>query len=294
MRRDTCLEDGNVDFTRAQKGFHDSTKRLVIFNTERDDPDKPGSKIPGQIVTNHYKKRVDWNDGASISRLNTWRRTIQKRSFPHLSIDTAPLRWLKSEKSIVLDLMKRPGRIDWTALASAYNKEVAGKVQRAGLGFIAVGNDIIFPRCHELWFDREAPTRSMEEIRSVAVRWPEFKKIIAAKEVIGSDFESSEGEHDNEEDEADDEDSAGDSSKESSRQIGTEEDSPELIQGGTLRLWSDGNPMKKKLKITLRLSPSDSGASSGKRKQRYYSPDEQEDGSDEDYSPIQKKKCRPT
>lgn len=290
MRRDICIEDGNVDFTKAQKGVHDSTKRLLIFNTEREDTNNPGNKVPGQIVTNHYRKRVDWNDGGSISRLNTWRRTIQSRSFPRQSTDTAPLRWLKSEKSVVLDLMKRSGPIDWTEIASAYNKAVAGQTQHAGSSFIAVGNEVIFPRCHELWFDREAPTRSMEEIRSVVVRWPEYQMIIAAKEAIGSDVASSEEERDNEGNEADEENSNGGSSRDSSRPaVSSGEDSPEATPGGTLRLWSDGNPMTKKPRIILRLSPSDSGASSGKRK-RHSSSDEQEADSDDDYSPIQKKK----
>jgi hypothetical protein len=141
-------------------------------------------------VPNRYPHAVDFNSAASVKKLNTWRSQILGRNFP-ASRKTRE-HWLQIEKQFVLDLVKNQlethSSIKWNKLANAFNRQMAGTIQRAGEKFCSRGTRIL----DALEEDRSAPWRTKSSIQGMCFKWNEYKTLLdaAIPEVeIGSDGE---------------------------------------------------------------------------------------------------------
>jgi hypothetical protein len=99
---DRAIDDGTIDRSPVKLHLVEPWKLKFHFETERDDPIKPGKVIPGNPVCFDYLEfhpSVDWASPEHIKRLNQWRSQIFSRSF-------APSRkpremWLLAEKFLL-------------------------------------------------------------------------------------------------------------------------------------------------------------------------------------------------
>jgi hypothetical protein len=129
-------------------------------------------------VPNRYPHSVDFNNAASVKKLNTWRSQILGRNFP-ASRKTRE-HWLEIEKELVLNLVESQlqtrSSIRWNRLTNTFNRQMTGTTQHAGEKFCSRGTRIL----DELEQDRSAPWRTKGSIQGMCFKWAEYKTLLDA------------------------------------------------------------------------------------------------------------------
>jgi len=124
-----CLPDPTISRDNAIVGQPDLSKVSFTLQTERPDPNNPGSYLPSDPVLFEYTQPIDWDDKASIGKLNSWRYQVFKRTWGQKRESRPP--WTINEQTKLLSLLdshlKSPStggrfsRIQWQEIERAFN-----------------------------------------------------------------------------------------------------------------------------------------------------------------------------
>jgi hypothetical protein len=134
------VAEENTDRNNAVAGHRDLSKLLIELKTERPDPVNPGQFIPSDPIKFEYTKEVDWDDKLSVSKLNSWRLQVFKRTLGSKRESRPP--WTVAEQNKLLELVSshlkatatggRYSRIDWAEIERSFNAFFSDKTHKKG------------------------------------------------------------------------------------------------------------------------------------------------------------------
>ncbi|KUJ14883.1 uncharacterized protein LY89DRAFT_735944 [Mollisia scopiformis] len=130
-----AIDDGSFDKTNAVLGIVDHSKLTITLYMQTQDPDRPEEYIRGEKRTYTYlHQNPDFHDKKDIMTINKWRQQVFSRCLGRIGKSRVP--WLKSEKQLVLDLVRqqfqRRSMVKWNKLANTYNEIQDGVMQGVG------------------------------------------------------------------------------------------------------------------------------------------------------------------
>ncbi|KAJ8063920.1 hypothetical protein OCU04_007770 [Sclerotinia nivalis] len=151
----------------------------IVIRSEKRDPNDPNVVIARAKITHRFTEEVDWNNKASVKKLNKWRGQIFERAFG----SKLPRRWKYTygEMNVLCDILEAHlatsevgglmTNVDWKLVTTRYNAHFEGVTQSAGEIYASAtftGDDgkkesVSGQRMKE---SRQAPVRSLIGLRN--------------------------------------------------------------------------------------------------------------------------------
>ncbi|KAE9369347.1 hypothetical protein N431DRAFT_346057 [Stipitochalara longipes BDJ] len=135
-----CLPDPSVSRDNAIVGQPDPSKMSIVLQTERPDLATPGSFLPSDPVHFTYTNKVNWDDKESVSKLNSWRYQVFKRTLGQKRESRPP--WTINEKDKLIEMMSshlslpatggRYSQINWGEVERNFNQFFQGHIHGKG------------------------------------------------------------------------------------------------------------------------------------------------------------------